>query len=338
MAQPVTIRSATSNDLEQLSKGLERTFVIESIADSSRFILPDVVKGTVYFDCDVNVYNLCQGLEAGRVVFRRSVRVDNQLGGLGNLMTGGEIIVEGGFDGQSLGSGMKGGYIWIKGNVAASQIGEQMSGGQIHIEGDCRCDGDYGRIGRLLDTGTIHVHGSVTCRRGIRGNPRNPASLHIGVEMKSGEIKVDGNVEGDDDLWLGRDMKKGKIWIQGSALAPRLDVGSGNCRFSTIQIDGQCATGNIGHLLEGGEIQIGGRTRGSIGLGMKQGTIVIRADVEERDAQGYLSAIGAGMTGGRIEIWGNAREFNLGRSGGEIYHHGRPVRRSALRRWLGADY
>ncbi len=311
MSGPGVISNATRDDLKQLGEGHERTFVIEAIADAHAFILPDVIKGAVQFACDVNISrHLCQSLEAGRVVFKNDLRVDSHAG-LGDLMTGGEIVVEGSFEGCSIGSHMKGGYIWLKGECAANEIGEQMSGGQIHIEGDCRCDGDYGRIGSDLEQGMIHIRGNVTCRRGIRGNPTNPSSLHIGYDMRSGEIRVDGDVESDDGLDVGCHMKQGKIRVQGSVLASRLAVGTDNGHFSVVDIDGHCMTGDIGLGLTGGEVKVGGSTRGSIGHGMEQGSIVVNGDVDHRDVQGQICPIGSGMTGGRIEIWGNAREFNL---------------------------
>ena len=122
----------------------------------------------------------------------------HQVKRVGEYMTDGKIIVEGGI-GMHCGDFMSGGTIEIMGD-AGHWLGREMLGGKIICHGNA---GDYcgsgyrgGRKG--VRGGEIHVEGNVgdycaECLFGGLVHVKGNAGIHAGCNMKGGKLLIEGD-------------------------------------------------------------------------------------------------------------------------------------------------
>ncbi|MEM2995558.1 MAG: formylmethanofuran dehydrogenase subunit C [Candidatus Bathyarchaeia archaeon] len=147
----------------------------------------------------------------------------------------------------------------------------------ITIKGDV---GKVRRIGAGMKSGEIRVYGNV--------------GMHLGVEMRGGKITVYGNVDG----WAGSMMQNGVIEIHGNAgayLGAPYRGSSEGMRGGKIIVYG--SVGNeAGAYMRNGIIKVYGCAGQFLGFRMHNGTIYVEKDCGER--------AGACMTGGKIVIGG----------------------------------
>lgn len=108
---------------------------------------------------------------------------------VGNMMGGGDLIVEGN-GGYSVGSSMVGGTITITGD-ARLNVGYYMRGGSIVVQGNA---GD--NVGHGMGGGIIRINGNV--------------GFGVGDGMEGGEIHIDGEIGGISDS-----IRHGKIFHKG---------------------------------------------------------------------------------------------------------------------------
>lgn len=303
---------------------------------------------------------------------RGTIQISSDYAGeyLGNMMTGGKIIVKG--DSKSyVGDRMKGGKILIEGDLIDIEVpthkrgcGYEMEGGLIEVKGNANLEtsGYNGGLGTKMRGGEIIVNKDVR---------------DVGYEMNGGKITVKGNAKASGpEHGIGWNMKNGEIIVEGNV---NVDVGCGiiadGMSGGKITIKGDCEGGGIGNSMRAGEIivhgevfpleypiNIGREMSGGkiiiqksvhseciIGYDLSHGSIEIKGDAIDSDIgsqmksgsitiRGSSSAkLGDYMRGGTINIWGGmASRRNLGfdekptRYGGEIYHQGRPVKFSLL--------
>jgi formylmethanofuran dehydrogenase subunit C len=137
--------------------------------------------------------------------------------GLGESMTGGELLIDG-HAGNAVGIGMSGGRIEVAGNVG-DEAGAAMSGGSIHVRGSAgdRLGATRPGASRGMSGGEIVIHGS--------------AGSGSGARARRGLIVVCGDAAAE----TGRDMIAGSIIALG-----RIDggAGTGNKRGSIVAIGG----------------------------------------------------------------------------------------------------
>jgi formylmethanofuran dehydrogenase subunit C len=145
----------------------------------------------------------------------------------------------------------------------------------ITIQGDL---GKVRKIGVNMKSGEITIHGNV--------------GMHLGEEMQGGKITVYGNVGG----WAGSMMKDGIIEIHGNASdylgAPYRGCSEG-MRGGKIIVHGNVGN-EAGAYMRGGIIKIYGSAGQFAGFRMCEGTIFIQKDAEAR--------VGACMKGGKIVV------------------------------------
>ena len=97
--------------------------------------------------------------------------------------------------------------------------------------------------------------------------------MHIGAEMRGGEIVVHGNAAD----WLGAEMHGGRIHVRGNAGHLVGAVYRGGRRGMTggeILVDGN-AGNEIGHTMRRGLIAIGGNAGDGVGFNMIAGSILV---------------------------------------------------------------
>ncbi len=148
---------------------------------------------------------------------------------------------------------------------------------RLEFEGDLR---GVHWLGVQMRSGEIRVHGNV--------------GRHLGGELRGGEIVVDG----DAADWVGCEMRGGRIHIRGDA---RNFVGAAyrgsaqGMRGGAIIVDGDVGS-EMGWLMNEGVIAVGGSAGDMIGFNMVGGFILVAGNAGMRP--------GAGMVGGRILLSG----------------------------------
>jgi formylmethanofuran dehydrogenase subunit C len=118
--------------------------------------------------------------------------------------------------------------------------------------------------------------------------------MHLGAEMRGGEIFVSGNAAD----WVGAQMHGGRIHIRGNAGDLVGAVYRGGRRGVTggeILIDGDAGS-EIGHTMRRGLIAVGGRAGDAVGFNLIAGSILLFGEVGIRP--------GAGMKRGTIVLCG----------------------------------
>ncbi len=148
----------------------------------------------------------------------------------------------------------------------------------ITINGDIS---EVRRIGMNMKTGEIVINGNV--------------GMHLGEKMSGGKITVNG----DAGQWAGSTMKKGLIEIHGNAgdylASPYRGVSEG-MKGGKIVVDGNVGS-DSGCYVRGGLIKIKGSAGPFLGFHMSDGTIHVEKNVGPR--------IGANMVGGKIVVSGS---------------------------------
>jgi len=140
------------------------------------------------------------------------------------------------------------------------------------------------RIGMDMKNGEIMVNGN--------------AGMHLGEKMAGGKITVQGDAAG----WAGSSMKKGLIEIMGNAG----DYLASPYRGSSVGMHGGkiIVHGNVGSdvavFMKGGTIKIHGNAGPFLGFRMRDGVVHIEKNAGNR--------IGACMTGGKIVVSGFLEE------------------------------
>jgi formylmethanofuran dehydrogenase subunit C len=157
------------------------------------------------------------------------------------------------------------------------KVEEDKTENTISIHGDVS---KVRRIGAGMKTGEIRVHGNV--------------GMHLGEEMRGGKIVVQGNAES----WIGSMMKDGLIEVHGNAG----DYVGAPYRGCSEGMHGGKITvyGNIGNeagaYMRNGVIKIYGCAGQFLGFRMHYGTIYVQKDSEAR--------AGACMTNGKVIVGG----------------------------------
>jgi formylmethanofuran dehydrogenase subunit C len=149
--------------------------------------------------------------------------------------------------------------------------------GELLIEGDCA---RVKLIGAEMRSGRIRVEGNV--------------GMHLGAEMRGGAIEVRGNA-GD---WVGAEMRGGHIHVRGDAghLAGAAYRGSARgMRGGVILIDGR-AGNEVGAALRRGLIAVGGAVGDFAGVGLIAGSVFLFGQPGIR--------LGAGMKRGTVAVLG----------------------------------
>jgi formylmethanofuran dehydrogenase subunit C len=148
----------------------------------------------------------------------------------------------------------------------------------ITINGDVS---EVRRIGMNMKTGEIVINGNV--------------GMHLGEKISGGKITVNG----DAGQWAGSTMKKGLIEIHGNAgdylASPYRGVSEG-MKGGKIVVDGNVGS-DSGCYVRGGLIKIKGNAGPFLGFHMSDGTIHVEKNVGPR--------IGANMVGGKIVVSGS---------------------------------
>ena len=120
--------------------------------------------------------------------------------------------------------------------------------------------------------------------------------MHLGAEMRGGEIIVNGNAAD----WAGAEMHGGHIHVRGNAGDLVGAVYRGGRRGMTggeILIDGD-AGDEIGHCMRRGLIAVGGKAGDAAGFQLIAGSILLFGEAGIR--------LGAGMRRGTIALFGKA--------------------------------
>lgn len=242
----------------------------------------------------------------------------NLYGGVGNKMKGGTIRMTDKVKPDSLGWNMEGGTLIYDGDFTGDGgIGEEMKGGTIQINGDVYSDSN---IGHLMQRGSIIINGSY-----IYG--KNTATYGAGHEMKGGTITIKKDAR--DCYQLGWHMKGGQLIVEGSAYG-KIDVGTWSGQGATIEIKEDCLVKEIGTLLAGGEIKIGGNAEVNIASSMESGLIRIRGNATNQSDGGYGYSLGCGIKGGVVEIGGDLTEISSSMEGGTVKIGGNFIYKDSL--------
>lgn len=153
-------------------------------------------------------------------------------------------------------------------------------------DSELRWEGDLSGvhwIGAKMASGRIHIAGD--------------AGRHVGSEMRTGEIVVEGRVSD----WLGGELHGGRIHVRGNAghLVGAAYRGSARGMTGGTILIGGNAGNEIGHTMRRGLIAIGGNVGDLVGFNMLAGSILIFGDSGIRH--------GAGMRRGTIGFLGSTR-------------------------------
>jgi formylmethanofuran dehydrogenase subunit C len=149
-------------------------------------------------------------------------------------------------------------------------------------------NGDFSevrRVGMDMKNGEILVNGNV--------------GMHLGEKMSGGKITVQGNSSG----WTGSEMKGGLIEIMGNAgdyLASPYRGSSVGMRNGKIIVHGNVGS-DVAVFLKGGIIKVHGNAGSFLGFRMHGGTVHIEKNIGNR--------AGACMTGGKIVVSGVLEEM-----------------------------
>ncbi len=144
--------------------------------------------------------------------------------------------------------------------------------------------GEVRRIGLDMKSGEIVVNGN--------------AGMHLGEKMKGGKITVNGNAEG----WTGSEMKNGLIEIHGNAsdyLASPYRGSDAGMKGGKIVVDGNVGA-NSAVFMKGGVIKIKGSAGQFLGFRMHDGAIHVEKECRSR--------VGASMVAGKIVVSGLLEE------------------------------
>jgi formylmethanofuran dehydrogenase subunit C len=152
----------------------------------------------------------------------------------------------------------------------------------ITINGDVS---EVRRIGMNMKTGEIIINGNV--------------GMHLGEKMSGGKITVNGDV----GAWAGSAMKKGLLEIHGNAsdyLASPYRGTTEGMKGGKIVVDGNVGS-DSGCYVRGGLIKIKGNAGPFLGFHMSDGTIHVEKNAGPR--------LGANMVGGKIVVGGAAEDL-----------------------------
>ncbi|TAJ44107.1 formylmethanofuran dehydrogenase subunit C [Methanofollis fontis] len=164
--------------------------------------------------------------------------------------------------------------------------------------------------------------------------PRKNPKIPIEAEMIVPSLLMKGD---DVTVWEGnRERRLDEVFevaIEGEASSPadvEVVLRGDTARVKRIgeYMDGGQITveGDIGmhcgNFMEAGTIEVMGNAGGWLGREMRGGTIICRGNAGHYCASGYRGEK-KGMTGGRIEVFGNAGDFVAEYlTGGEVFVHG----------------
>jgi formylmethanofuran dehydrogenase subunit C len=147
----------------------------------------------------------------------------------------------------------------------------------ITLKGD---NSEVRRVGMDMKNGEIVVNGNV--------------GMHLGEKMSGGKITVQGNVAG----WAGSGMKGGLIEIMenaGDYLASPYRGSSVGMSKGKIIVHGNVGS-DVAVFMKGGVIKVHGNAGPFLGFRMRDGTVHIEKNIGKR--------AGACMTGGKIVVSG----------------------------------
>jgi formylmethanofuran dehydrogenase subunit C len=152
----------------------------------------------------------------------------------------------------------------------------------ITLTGD---NSEVRRVGMDMKNGEIVVNGNV--------------GMHLGEKMSGGKITVKGDAAG----WAGSGMKGGLIEIMGNAgdyMASPYRGSSVGMSKGKIIVHGDVGS-DVAVFLKGGVIKVHGNAGPFLGFRMRGGTVHVEKNIGNR--------VGACMTGGKIVVSGFLEEM-----------------------------